>query len=60
MIARRSAPWPRERAGGGVWRHLAMILLAGMVIDLALMPVALFYFHRAGVYGSMANLRRFR
>lgn len=48
---------PREE---GWWqrlaRHLAMILLAGMVIDLALMPVALFYFHRAGVYGSMANL----
>jgi competence protein ComEC len=48
---------PREE---GWWvrmtRHLAMILLAGMVIDLALMPIALFHFHRAGIYGSMANL----
>jgi predicted membrane metal-binding protein len=32
------------------------ILLTGMVIDLALMPVALFHFHRAGIYGAMANL----
>ena len=37
-------------------RHLFMILLTGMVIDLALMPIALFYFHRAGIYGSMANV----
>ena len=48
---------PREE---GRWRrmgrHLFMILLTGMVIDLALMPVALFHFHRAGIYGAMANL----
>ena len=37
-------------------RHLFMILLTGMVIDLALMPIALFHFHRAGIYGSMANV----
>ena len=39
-----------------VWRHLFMILLTGMVIDLALMPIALYHFHRAGIYGSMANV----
>jgi competence protein ComEC len=37
-------------------RHAAMILLTGMVIDLALTPIALFHFYRAGVYGSLANL----
>jgi competence protein ComEC len=46
---------------GEVWwrrlgRHLAMILLTGMVIDVALMPIALFHFHRAGIYGALANL----
>ena len=48
---------PREES---VWRrvgrHVAVLLLSGMVIDLALMPVALFHFHRAGAYGSVANL----
>ena len=47
---RQEAWWRR------VARHLAMLLVSGMVIDLALMPVALFHFHRAGAYGSVANL----
>jgi competence protein ComEC len=48
---------PRDEAGWRrIGRHLFMILLTGMVIDLALMPVALFHFHRAGIYGAMANL----
>ena len=51
FIAPREEAWWRR-----VRRHLVMILLGGMVIDLALMPVALFHFHRAGVYGSVANL----
>lgn len=40
----------------GILRHAAMLVLSGMVIDLALMPIALFHFHRAGIYGSVANL----
>ena len=51
FLAHRAEPWWRR-----VGRHLAMLLLSGMVIDLALMPVALFHFHRAGVFGSLANL----
>ncbi len=39
-----------------VGRHLAVLFLTGMVIDLVLMPVALFHFHRAGAYGAVANL----
>ncbi|MDE2403903.1 MAG: ComEC/Rec2 family competence protein [Sphingomonadales bacterium] len=48
-----------HRGEGWAWRglrHLFMILLTGMVIDLALMPIALFHFHRAGLYGSLANV----
>jgi competence protein ComEC len=37
-------------------RYLAMLLLTGVVIELALMPIGLFHFHRAGVYGALANV----
>lgn len=33
-----------------------MLLLTGVVIELALMPIGLFHFHRAGVYGALANV----
>ena len=48
---------PREEAWAvrGV-RLLAMLLLTGVVIELALMPIGLFHFHRAGVYGALANV----
>ncbi len=48
---------PREegwiRRGG---RYLAGLLLTGLVIELALMPIGLFHFHRSGVYGALANV----
>ncbi len=48
---------PREQAW---WargaRQMAMLLLTGVVIELALMPIGLFHFHRAGVYGALANV----
>lgn len=37
-------------------RHVAMLLLTGVVIDLVLMPIGLFHFHRAGIYGALANV----
>ncbi len=37
-------------------RSFVMLLATGMVIELALMPIGLFHFHRAGVYGSLANV----
>ena len=48
---------PREEPLWARWsRHLALLLLTGVVIELALMPIALFHFHRAGVYGALANV----
>lgn len=47
---REEAWW--QRAG----RRFAMLLLTGVVIELALMPIGLFHFHRAGVYGALANV----
>ena len=51
------ASWLRAKklAGAGL-RNLAMLLLTGVVIELALMPIGLFHFHRAGVYGALANV----
>lgn len=37
-------------------RYLGATLVTGMVIELALMPIGLFHFHRSGIYGSFANL----
>lgn len=51
FLARREEGWLAR-----IGRQLAMLLLTGMVIELALMPVAFFHFHRAGIYGSLANM----
>lgn len=37
-------------------RRALMLLLTGLVIEIALMPIVLFHFHRAGVYGALANV----
>ena len=37
-------------------RYLAMLLLTGFVIEMVLMPIAFYHFHRAGVYGALANV----
>lgn len=48
---------PREE-GRVVWlaRRTIMLLVTGLVIEIALMPIVLFHFHRAGVYGAFANV----
>lgn len=48
---------PREETIWARWgRQLASLLVTGVVIELALMPIGLFHFHRAGVYGALANV----
>ncbi len=37
-------------------RRLVILFLAGLVIEMALMPVAIYHFHRAGIYGAFANV----
>lgn len=37
-------------------RSLASLLLTGIAVELALAPIALFHFHRSGVYGALANI----
>ena len=37
-------------------REGGSLLLTGIVVELALMPIAVFHFHKAGVYGAVANI----
>ena len=48
---------PRDE-GWLAWtaRRAAMLLVTGLVIEVALMPIVLFHFHRAGIYGALANV----
>jgi competence protein ComEC len=47
----------REESGTArLARRAAMLLLTGFVIELALIPIVLFHFHRAGFYGALANV----
>lgn len=50
-VRARDEPWPK-RAGRGV----LALFLTGVAIELALMPVALFHFHVAGMLGALANM----
>ena len=47
----REEAWPSRFARG-----LASLVLTGLVVELALMPIGLFHFHKAGVYGALANI----
>jgi competence protein ComEC len=37
-------------------RMAAGLLVTGLAVEIALMPIALFHFHRAGLYGALANI----
>lgn len=51
FLAHRDEGWWMRRG-----REMAMLLATGLVIELALMPIAFYHFHRAGIYGAMANV----
>ena len=48
---RREEPWSSR-----LLRTMANLLLTGLVVEATLMPIALFHFHQAGVYGALANV----
>ncbi len=50
-LAPREEGWPSR-----LLRALGGLLLSGLVVEVALMPFALYHFHRAGLYGVAANL----
>lgn len=48
---------PREQAWGlRLGRSLAALFITGIAVEIALVPLALYHFHRAGLYGVAANL----
>ena len=51
FLAPREESWLRRKGRGAL-----MLLITGLVIEVALMPIVLFHFHRAGVYGALANV----
>lgn len=51
FFAAREEPFYRR-----IGRNIAMLFLTGLIIEIALMPVVMFHFHRAGVYGAFANM----
>ncbi len=53
------AAWfgPHEESRWRRWgRGLVSLLVTGLVVELALMPIAAWHFHRAGLYGALANI----
>ena len=57
--------WPRTRdffarREEGLFRRIlrgfGALLVTGIAVELVLMPIALYHFHRAGLLGSLANL----
>jgi len=64
VIALHQARWARDlvahRPDRGwaarLGRRALLLAVGGLLIQFALLPVALFHFHRAGVYGALANM----
>ena len=55
----RVAAFARRRDEGWLMRFgrsVAVLLLSGLVIEAALAPIALFHFHKSGLYGAAANI----
>jgi competence protein ComEC len=50
-VSRRDEIWLLR-----VGRFLFGLVLTGLAVEIALMPIALFHFHKAGLYGALANV----
>ncbi|WP_308222959.1 ComEC/Rec2 family competence protein [Sphingomonas sp. J344] len=48
---RREEGWGRRLARG-----IGSLLLTGLVVEIALTPIALYHFHKSGLYGALANI----
>ena len=51
LLARREELWPMK-----LGRFLLGLVLTGFAVELALVPIALWHFHQAGLYGALANI----
>jgi competence protein ComEC len=39
-----------------IWRGMVSLILTGIAIELVLAPIALYHFHKTGLYGAVANV----
>lgn len=51
LLERRDEPGPVK-----LGRFLLGLILTGFAVEAALIPIALFHFHQAGLYGALANI----
>ena len=51
LLARRDELWPAK-----LGRFLLGLVLTGLAVEAALIPIALWHFHQAGLYGALANI----
>ncbi|HEX8622348.1 MAG TPA: ComEC/Rec2 family competence protein, partial [Allosphingosinicella sp.] len=51
LLARREELWPLKLGRFGLG-----LVLTGLAVELALIPIALWHFHQAGLYGALANI----
>ncbi|HMO75391.1 MAG TPA: ComEC/Rec2 family competence protein [Sphingopyxis sp.] len=51
FLARREELWVMR-----LWRGVVGLVLTGLAVEIALTPIALFHFHKAGLYGALANV----
>lgn len=49
----KSRDEPRSKRFG---RGMLELLLTGIAVEIALAPIAMFHFHKSGVYGALANI----
>lgn len=45
-----------ERMAARLARSILSLLLTGIVVEAALAPIALYHFHKSGLYGALANI----
>ncbi|NNC73157.1 MAG: DUF4131 domain-containing protein [Sphingomonadaceae bacterium] len=51
LLSRRDEPFAAK-----VGRFVLGLLLTGLAVEIALMPIALYHFNKAGLYGALANI----
>ncbi|MBK9431838.1 MAG: ComEC/Rec2 family competence protein [Sphingomonadales bacterium] len=63
IISLHESAWMRRlvaRRDDGLFRRVGIavvsLLLTGLAIEIVLAPIALFHFHKSGVYGALANI----
>ena len=56
QVMRRLAARGEQRWAVRIGRETLSLLITGLVVEAALAPIALFHFHKSGLYGSFANI----